>query len=34
MPFPMLREMSAEDVHVLYGFLKTLPPMRQGEQLD
>jgi hypothetical protein len=34
MPFPTLREMSAEDVHALYGFLKTLPPLKQGEQRD
>lgn len=32
MPFPTLREISDEDVHAMHGFLKTLPPLEQGEQ--
>jgi hypothetical protein len=30
MPFPMLTEMSSEDVGALYSFLKSVPPAKQG----
>jgi hypothetical protein len=32
MPFGMLSQMSSEDVDALYGFLKTVPAAKQGEQ--
>lgn len=31
MPFPMLREISDDDVNALYAFLKTLPAKKHGE---
>jgi mono/diheme cytochrome c family protein len=30
MPFAMLKEISDEDAHALYGFLKTLPAVKRG----
>ena len=32
MPFGALREISDKEVSAMYGFLKTLPPLRVGEQ--
>jgi mono/diheme cytochrome c family protein len=32
MPFGSLKEMSDEDVSALYAYLKTLPPLEQGQQ--
>jgi mono/diheme cytochrome c family protein len=34
MPFPMLSQMSSDDVGALYSFLKTVPAAKQGGQPD